>query len=59
MLYSSKIMLPKSKAILSGVRSAVNGTPSFFINGQQHQGTYALDDLAPAIEQHLHAKVSL
>jgi protein-disulfide isomerase len=39
------------------VRSGVNGTPTFFINGQQHLGTYALDDLLLAIESHLHARV--
>ena len=44
---------------LSGVRSGVNGTPTFFINGRQHLGSYALDDLVEAIELHLHAKASL
>jgi peroxiredoxin len=29
--------------------------PSFFINGHQHLGTYALEDLVLAIESHLHA----
>ena len=44
---------------LGGVRSGVNGTPSFFINGRQHEGSYAFEDLVAAIEQHLHAKASL
>jgi protein-disulfide isomerase len=49
---------PKIKSdFLGGVRSGVNGTPTFFINGQQHLGTYALDDLLLAIESHLHARV--
>jgi protein-disulfide isomerase len=41
------------------VRSGVNGTPSFFVNGYQHDGSYAFEDLVAAIEQHLHAKASL
>ena len=49
---------PKIKSdFLSGVRSGVNGTPTFFINGQQHLGTYAPEDLRLAIESHLHARV--
>jgi protein-disulfide isomerase len=42
---------------LDGVRSGVNGTPSFFINGQRHDGSYAFDDLAAAVEANLHLKV--
>ena len=42
---------------LSGVRSGVNGTPTFFINGRRHDGTYLFQDLAAAIEAHLHAEV--
>jgi protein-disulfide isomerase len=26
---------------VGGVRSGVNGTPSFFINGMRHDGSYA------------------
>jgi protein-disulfide isomerase len=40
---------------LSGVRSGVNGTPTFFINGRRHDGTYLFQDLAAAIETHLQA----
>jgi protein-disulfide isomerase len=51
---------PKVKAdFLGGVRSGVNGTPSFFINGDQHEGTYAFEDLVPAIEEYLPATVRL
>jgi protein-disulfide isomerase len=39
---------------LSGVRSGVNGTPSFFINGRRHDGTYAYADLVAAVEANLH-----
>jgi protein-disulfide isomerase len=34
---------------LSGVRSGVNGTPCFFVNGTRHDGSYAAADLAAAI----------
>ncbi len=35
---------------LSGVRSGVNGTPTFFINGVRHDDTYELETLLAAIE---------
>jgi protein-disulfide isomerase len=34
---------------LSGVRSGVNGTPTFFINGVRHNGSYDLDTLLGAL----------
>jgi protein-disulfide isomerase len=34
-----------------GVRSGVNGTPTFFINGLRHDGSYALESLLGAIEE--------
>jgi len=34
---------------MSGVRSGVNGTPSFFINGHRHDGGYDLQSLSDAI----------
>jgi protein-disulfide isomerase len=50
---------PKVRAdFLSGVRSGVNGTPCFFINGVRHDGTYAFEDLGGAIEQTLRAPAS-
>ena len=33
-----------------GVRSGVNGTPAFFINGQRHDGSYDFPYLVRAIE---------
>ena len=33
-----------------GVRSGVNGTPTFFVNGQRHDGTYDYESLRGAIE---------
>jgi protein-disulfide isomerase len=34
---------------LSGVRSGVNGTPTFFINGVRYNGTYDYDSLLAAL----------
>ena len=36
-----------------GVRSGVNGTPTFFINGQRHNGPFDFEQLAAAIEEAL------
>jgi protein-disulfide isomerase len=38
---------------MSGVRAGVNGTPTFFINGQRHNGPWDVDSLAAAIEGEL------
>jgi protein-disulfide isomerase len=35
------------------VKSGVNGTPTFFINGVRHNGTYEFDDLVSAIDSRL------
>ena len=34
----------------SGVRSGVNGTPTFYINGVRHNGSYELEELLAALE---------
>jgi predicted DsbA family dithiol-disulfide isomerase len=34
---------------MSGVRSGVNGTPTFFINGVRHDGSYEREILLAAI----------
>jgi protein-disulfide isomerase len=45
------IYQPKVEADLEGgVRSGVNGTPTFFVNGHLHQGGHDLGSLAEAIE---------
>jgi protein-disulfide isomerase len=36
---------------MSGVRSGVNGTPMFFINGEQYQGGYDAASLIAGIEE--------
>jgi protein-disulfide isomerase len=42
--------LPRVKAdFLGGVRSGVNGTPTFYINGKRHDGSFELEDLVEAI----------
>ena len=37
----------------SGVRSGVNGTPSFFINGDKYNGPYDYASLASAVEEEM------
>jgi protein-disulfide isomerase len=36
---------------MSGVRSGVNGTPTFYINGARHDASYELDTLLAALER--------
>jgi protein-disulfide isomerase len=36
---------------MSGVRSGVNGTPTFFINGSRHDGPFDLSSLRDAINE--------
>ncbi len=36
---------------MSGVRSGVNGTPTFFINGVRHEGSYDVETLVAALER--------
>jgi protein-disulfide isomerase len=35
---------------MSGVRSGVNGTPTFFVNGVRHDGSYEFETLLAAVE---------
>ncbi len=41
---------------LGGIRSGVNGTPSFFINGAKYEGDYDLPSMSEAIEGELVAR---
>jgi protein-disulfide isomerase len=44
------VYTPQVRAhFLSGVRSGVNGTPTFFINGWRHEGSFDLESLLGAI----------
>jgi protein-disulfide isomerase len=36
---------------MGGVRSGVNGTPTFYIDGARHDGSYEVDDLVAALER--------
>jgi protein-disulfide isomerase len=36
---------------MSGVRSGVNGTPTFYINGVRYDGSYELESLLSALER--------
>jgi protein-disulfide isomerase len=38
-------------AFMSGARSGVNGTPTFYINGRRHDASYDLETLVGAIER--------
>jgi protein-disulfide isomerase len=44
---------------MSGVRSGVNGTPTFYVNGTRHDGSYDLDTLLGALEQAAGAEAGL
>ncbi|KAA3644589.1 MAG: Na+/H+ antiporter NhaA [Chloroflexi bacterium] len=44
---------------MSGVRSGVNGTPSFYINGTRYDGAWDLESLIEAIDKPLGVQVSL
>jgi protein-disulfide isomerase len=48
-LYTPKVR----NDFMGGVRSGVNGTPTFFINGHRHNGSYELEDLMLAIENEI------
>jgi protein-disulfide isomerase len=42
---------PKVRADFSGgLKSGVNGTPTFYINGKRHDGSFELADLVGAID---------
>lgn len=38
-----------------GVRSGVNGTPTFYIDGQRHDGAFDYDTLHTALHERIHA----
>ena len=49
---ATKEFLPRVRAdFAGGVRSGVNGTPTFFINGLRHDGPWDFEDLRTAIEE--------
>jgi protein-disulfide isomerase len=40
---------------MGGIRSGVNGTPTFFINGERYNGAYLAPDLITAVNAAMHA----
>jgi protein-disulfide isomerase len=38
---------------MGGLRSGVNGTPTFFINGRRHDGAYGFEDLVAGVDAEL------
>jgi len=50
----NRIFYPKVRAdFMGGVRSGVNGTPTFFINGRRHDDSYDFAHLVAAIDMEL------
>jgi protein-disulfide isomerase len=50
----SHVYAPKVRSdFLGGVRSGVNGTPTFFINGQRYEGAPEFEVLVEAIDEQL------
>jgi len=46
--------LPRIKEdFMGGVRSGVNGTPTFFINGERYEESWEFEDMVAAIEEYL------
>jgi protein-disulfide isomerase len=43
---------------MSGVRSGVNGTPTFFVDGVRHDGPWDAENLAAAVESALDQKAT-
>jgi len=49
---TNKVFQPRVRAdFAGGARSGVNGTPTFFINGQRHDGLVDFDSLVGAVER--------
>jgi protein-disulfide isomerase len=45
------VYLPRVREdFLSGVRGGVNGTPTFFVNGVRHDGSYDFHTLLEAVQ---------
>jgi len=43
----------------SGIASGVQGTPAFYINGHQHDGSYDYESMVQTIESHTKLKTAL
>jgi protein-disulfide isomerase len=51
-VYANRVL----EDFVSGVRSGVHGTPTFYINGVRHDGSWALPQLLAAVEQAAEAR---
>lgn len=51
-IYSDRVR----EDFMSGVRSGVNGTPTFFINGWRHDGSWQFEPLLYAVERAMEMK---
>jgi NhaA family Na+:H+ antiporter len=54
-VYARKI----SENILDGVKSGVNGTPTFFINGKRYNGAFDVESIIDQIQKPLGVKIRL
>ncbi len=52
-MWSDEVEQRVHEDFMSGVRSGVNGTPTFFINGKRHDGSFDYGSLLAAIERTL------
>ncbi len=54
-VYASKV----KEDFRSGIRSGVNGTPTFFLNGERYDGAWDLESLIELVQKPLGVRVSL
>jgi len=52
-LSSNEVTTKLQEDFSSGIRSGVNGTPTFYINGIRHDGSYEYEDLLAALQEQL------
>ena len=52
-LSSKEVTAKLEKDFSSGIRSGVNGTPTFYINGVRHDGSYEYEDLLASLQEQL------
>ena len=55
-LHGRPVVLVFYPGDLSGVRSGVNGTPTFFINGLRHEGEWDYESLLDALRTAVSAR---
>ncbi len=53
---SNEVTTKIQEDVSDGVRSGVNGTPTFFINEVRHDGSYEYEDLLAALQDQLEPK---